>query len=64
MTINQDEAIIEFDIHGMKMQWGKYKLEDVEQVVAEQLEEVPSTKVYLIINQLGKLYKVQYNTRR
>lgn len=61
MTINHDEAIIEFDVHGMIMQWGKYKLEDVDQVVAERLEEVPATKVYLIINELGKLYRIKYN---
>ena len=53
MTINHDEAIF--------MPWGKYKLEDVDQVVAELIEEVPATKVYLIINELGKLYRIKYN---
>lgn len=60
MTINHDEAIIEFDVHGMIMQWGKYKLDQIKKVVAEQLEEVPATKVILIINVLGKYHKVQY----
>lgn len=61
MTINHDEAIIETDVHGMIGQWGIYKLKDVDQVLAELIEEVPATKVYLIINELGKLYRIKYN---
>ena len=63
--VNLESITIEFDVHGMIVCAGTYQLSDVETVIEEQRDEVPSTRVYLILQYdsgpyEGKLSRIEY----